>query len=390
MLTSLAFLLLTGLALGQLCARLRLPALIGYIAAGILLGPDVLGALSPEFLALSPDLRRFALIVILLRAGLALNLQDLRRAGRPALLLCFVPACFEIVGCILLAPPLLGLTHMEAALLGTVIAAVSPAVIVPRMLSLIDRGLGAKHAIPQMLLAGASADDVFVLVLFSSLLAMMTGGGFSVLSLAGVPLSIALGCVVGWVCGLLFCAFFRRFSLRGTAKLLVLLALCFLLMAAEDHSPIPFSGMLTVMALGAAALSRGPVLAEAMAERLSRVWVGAEAILFALVGAAVSLPYVRAAGLAAIALTVGALFFRIAGVGVSTCGTHLTGRERLFSMLAYCPKATVQAAIGGVPLAMGLEAGHTILTVAVVAILLTAPLGAVVIDHFAEKLLSVS
>lgn len=388
MLTSLAFLFLAGLALGQLCVRLHLPALVGYIAAGILLGPDLLGALRPEFLALSPHLRRFALIVILLRAGLALHPADLRRAGRPALLLCFVPACFEIVGCILLAPPLLGLTHLEAALLGAVIAAVSPAVVVPRMLHLIDRSLGTRHAIPQMILTGASADDVFVLVVFSWLCAQLSGGDFSPLALARVPLSIVLGCAAGLLLGRLFSAFFHRFPLRDTAKLLALLSLCFLLMAAEDKSPIPFSGMLGVMTLGATTLSRSPALAEAMAAKLSRVWVWAELILFALVGAAVRLPYVRAAGMAAIALTLGALCFRMAGVLVSTLGTHLTARERLFSMLAYCPKATVQAAIGGVPLAMGLASGHTILTVAVVSILLTAPFGALAIDHFAEKLLS--
>lgn len=388
MLLSLAFLFLLGLALGQLCVRLHLPALVGYIAAGILLGPDVLGALQPDFLALSAELRRLALIVILLRAGLALDLGALKQVGRPAVLLCFVPACFEMVGCIVLAPPLLGLTRLEAALLGAVIAAVSPAVVVPRMLSLIDRGLGTSHSIPQMILAGSSVDDVFVLVMFSAFCSMLSGGSFSPLTLARVPVSIALGCAAGLVIGVLFVAFFRRVLLRVTAKLLVLLALCFLLMTLEDISPIPFSGMLAVMVLGITILRRDAELAQAFSAKLGSIWVAAELILFALVGAAVDLAYVRMAGLAAIALVLGALVFRMAGVGVSVTGTALTPRERLFSMFAYSPKATVQAAIGGVPLAMGFACGHTVLTAAVLSILLTAPLGAFLIDHFAEKLLS--
>lgn len=388
MLLSLAFLFLLGLALGQLCVRLHLPALVGYIAAGILLGPDVLGALQPDFLALSAELRRLALIVILLRAGLALDLGALKQVGRPAVLLCFVPACFEMVGCIVLAPPLLGLTRLEAALLGAVIAAVSPAVVVPRMLSLIDRGLGTSHSIPQMILAGSSVDDVFVLVMFSAFCSMLSGGGFSPLTLARVPVSIALGCAAGLIIGVLFVAFFRRVLLRVTAKLMVLLALCFLLMTLEDMSPIPFSGMLAVMVLGITILRRDAELAQAFSAKLGAIWVAAELILFALVGAAVDLAYVRMAGLAAIALVLGALVFRMAGVGVSVTGTALTPRERLFSMFAYSPKATVQAAIGGVPLAMGFACGHTVLTAAVLSILLTAPLGAFLIDHFAEKLLS--
>lgn len=388
MLLSLAFLFLLGLALGQLCVRLHLPALVGYIAAGILLGPDVLGALQPDFLALSAELRRLALIVILLRAGLALDLGALKQVGRPAVLLCFVPACFEMVGCIVLAPPLLGLTRLEAALLGAVIAAVSPAVVVPRMLSLIDRGLGTSHSIPQMILAGSSVDDVFVLVMFSAFCSMLSGGSFSPLTLARVPVSIALGCAAGLIIGVLFVAFFRRVLLRVTAKLMVLLALCFLLMTLEDMSPIPFSGMLAVMVLGITILRRDAELAQAFSAKLGAIWVAAELILFALVGAAVDLAYVRMAGLAAIALVLGALVFRMAGVGVSVTGTALTPRERLFSMFAYSPKATVQAAIGGVPLAMGFACGHTVLTAAVLSILLTAPLGAFLIDHFAEKLLS--
>lgn len=388
MLVSLALLFLLGLALGQLCVRLHLPALVGYIAAGILLGPDVLGGFSPDFLALSAKLRRLALIVILLRAGLALDLGALRKVGRPAVLLCFVPACFEIAGCIVLAPPLLGLSRLEGALLGAVIAAVSPAVVVPRMLSLIERGLGTGRSIPQMILAGASVDDVFVLVMFSAFCSMLTGGGFSPLTLARVPVSIALGCAAGAVIGLVLTTLFRRLPLRTTAKLLVLLALCFLLMALEDVSPVPFSGMLSVMVLGIAILRRDAALAQSFSAKLGSVWVAAEMILFALVGAAVELAYVRAAGVAAVALVLGALVFRMAGVGASVAGTSLRPRERLFSMFAYSPKATVQAAIGGVPLAMGLACGHTILTAAVVSILLTAPLGAFLIDHFAEKLLS--
>lgn len=386
MLLSLALLLLTGLLLGKICTRLGLPALLGYIAAGIVLGADVLGVLSPAFLDLSPDLRRFALIVILLRAGLALVPGDLRRAGRPAILLCFVPACFEIAGCILLAPPLLGLTYLEAALLGAVIAAVSPAVVVPRMLSLIERGLGTKHAVPHMILTGSSADDVFVLVVFAWLLALLTGGEASAWSFLAVPLSIVLGCAAGIAVGIVLAALLRKAG--DIERVLVLLAVCFLLMAAEDSAAFPFSGMLAVMTAGMTIRARQPKCAANLGERLSGIWVFAEILLFGVVGAAVSLAYVRAAGLLAVVLVVLALCFRMLGVLCSTAGAQLTGRERVFTMLAYCPKATVQAAIGGVPLAMGLSAGHTILTAAVVSIVLTAPLGAFFIDIFAPKLLS--
>ena len=391
MLTSLALIFLLGLLLGGLCTLVRVPPLVGMLAAGLLLGPHTLGLLDPSLLAISAALRQLALVVILAKAGLSLDLDTLRRAGRPALLLCFVPACFEIAGCILLAPPLLGVTRLEAAVIGSVIAAVSPAVVVPRMLSLMERGLGERHAIPQMILAGASVDDVFVIVMLTVTTGLAAGGSFSPLALAGVPVSILTGLAGGALAGLAFAALWKRLHARDSVKVLVLLSVGFLLLELETRLKavgIPFSGLLAIMAMGVLARRRDPVRAARVADKFGRLWVGAELLLFALVGAAVDLSYAAKAGLAAVALVFGALAFRMLGVGASVARTKLTRRERLFSAIAYTPKATVQAAVGGVPLAMGLACGELALTVAVLSIVLTAPLGAFLIDRTAPHLLA--
>ena len=388
MLTSLGFVLLLGLVLGTLAAKLRLPSLVGMLLAGILLGPCVLNVLSPSLLDISADLRQLALVIILTRAGLSLDVDDLRRAGRPAILMCFLPATFEVLGMVILAPRLLGVSTLDAAIMGAVVGAVSPAVIVPRMLKLIEEGYGTAKGIPQMVLAGASVDDVFVIVLFTSFTGMAQGGSFSPAALAGVPVSIVLGAAFGLLIGFVLARFFERFHMRDSVKVVILLALAFLLVALEDVIPVPFSGLLAVLGAGLGLRRWRLVVAQRLTAKFGKLWVAAEIILFVLVGAEVDLHYAAAAGLAALATVLGVLCFRALGVLLCVAGSKLTRSERFFAVLAYLPKATVQAAIGGVPLAMGLGCGQIVLTVAVIAILVTAPLGAFAIDFSYKKLLT--
>ncbi len=389
MLTSIALLWLLGMALGAAARKLHLPALVGMLLAGILLGPFGADLLSPALLSVSADLRRLALILILLRAGLSLDLGSQRRSGRSAVLLCFLPAACEVLGMVLLAPRLLGVSVLDAAILGAVVGAVSPAVIVPRMLDLMEAGYGTEQGIPQMVLAGASVDDVFVVVLFSSFTGMASGGRFSPAALAGVPVSILLGAALGLGLGGLLARFFARFPLRDSAKAILLLALSILLTALEDRlgSRVPFSGLLAVLGTGLGLYRRQPAAAQRLAAKFGRLWVAAEILLFALVGAQLNLEYAAASGRTAVLLVLGALCFRALGVLLCMAGGPLNPKERLFAVLAYLPKATVQAAIGGVPLAMGLSCGQVVLTVAVIAILLTAPLGAFAIDVSYRRLL---
>lgn len=388
MLTSLGFVLLLGLVLGTLATRLRLPSLVGMLLAGILLGPCVLNLLSPSLLGISADLRQLALVIILTRAGLSLDVDDLRRAGRPAILMCFLPATFEVLGMVVLAPRLLGVSTLDAAIMGAVVGAVSPAVIAPRMLKLMEEGYGTAKGIPQMVLAGASVDDVFVIVLFTSFTGMAQGGTFSPAALAGVPVSIVLGAAFGLLIGFVLAKFFAKFHMRDSIKVVILLGLAFLLVALEDVIPVPFSGLLAVLVAGLGLRRWRLVVAQRLTAKFGKLWVGAEIMLFVLVGAEVDLGYAAAAGLAAVATVLGVLCFRALGVLLCVAGSKLTRSERLFTVLAYLPKATVQAAIGGVPLAMGLACGQIVLTVAVIAILVTAPLGAFAIDFSYKKLLS--
>lgn len=387
MLTSIAYVLLLGLGLGALARLVRLPPLVGMLAAGILLGPCVLNLLSPDLLNISADLRQLALIIILTQAGLSLELDDLRRAGRPAVLMCFLPASFEVLGMVVLAPRLLGVSVLDAAIMGAVVGAVSPAVIVPRMLKLMSEGYGTQKGIPQMILAGASVDDVFVIVLFTSFTSMAQGGSFSVSALAGVPVSIVLGAAFGLVVGFLLAKFFEKLHMRDSVKVVLLLSVAFLLVALEDVIPVPFSGLLAVLGMGLGLCRWRLPVAERLTAKFGKLWVWAEVMLFVLVGAEVDLKYAAAAGLAAVATVLGVLCFRALGVLLCVAGSKLTKKERLFAVLAYLPKATVQAAIGGVPLAMGLACGQVVLTVAVIAILVTAPLGALAIDASYKKLL---
>lgn len=387
MLWSLALVFLGGLLAGEVFRRLRLPPLLGMLLVGIAFGPYALGLLDDSLLAISADLRKVALIIILTRAGLSLDIGDLRKVGRSAVLLCFVPATFEIIGTVILAPRLLGVSVLEAAIIGSVIAAVSPAVVVPRMLRLMDEGYGAKQGIPQMILAGASVDDVYVIVLFSSFTSLASGGTLSPLDFVRIPTSLVLGIAAGVLCGLALAWWFSHVHMRDSIKVVVFLALSFVLVTIEDHCTgiIGFSGLLAVMSMGIMLGQRIPVVSKRLSAKYDRLWVGAELLLFVLVGAMVNVAYVAYAGVAAILLILGAMVFRMAGVFASVLGTKLNGKERAFCMMAYTPKATVQAAIGGVPLAMGLACGETVLTVAVLAILITAPFGAIAIDCTYKK-----
>ena len=390
MLLSLSLILIVGFSLSGIFNRLKLPGLMGMILTGILLGPYVLNWISNDILDISSELREIALIIILTRAGLAIDLADLKRVGRPAILMCFVPATFELVAIILLAPPLFGISVIEAAILGTVLAAVSPAVIVPRMLHLIDNGYGKDKSIPQLIMAGASVDDIYVIVLFTAFMGMYGGEGFNASTLLKVPISIALGIGLGIISGVIIVKVFKRLHVRDTVKVMVILSVAFLFVSLETFLKpyLPVSGLIAVMAMGATILETYEVLAKRLKGKFSKIWVGAEILLFVLVGAAVDIRYLGAAGLGAIALILVALIFRIIGVNLSLIKTPLKQKERLFCSIAYLPKATVQAAIGAIPLSAGVTSGHLILTIAVLAIMITAPIGAIGIDLTYKKFLT--
>ena len=395
MLASLGFIFLAGLALAAVCRRLGLPGLVGMLAAGILLGPHALGLLGGDILGISAQLRQMALVVILLKAGLTLDLADLKRVGRPAVLMSFLPASCEILAFVLFAPALLGVGRAEAAVMGAVMGAVSPAVVVPRMVRLMDTGYGTGKGIPQLILAGASCDDVFVIVLFSSFTGMAQGGGVRWQALAGVPVAILLGAALGAAAGCALAWLFARARacgrpVRASHQLLILLGAAFLLTAAEGwlEGLAPMSGLLAVMGLACALRLRSPApSAQRLAQKLGKVWLAAEVLLFVLVGAAVDVRYTLRAGPAALAMIALALGLRSLGVAACLLGTPLCRAERLFCVLAYLPKATVQAAIGSVPLALGLPCGQLVRSVAVVGILVTAPLGALAIDRSYPRLL---
>lgn len=391
MLTSLGLVLLLGMALGALAKRLKLPSLVGMLIAGMILGPYALNLLSDSLLNISADLRQLALIIILTRAGLSLDVEALNRVGRPAILMCFVPACFEILGMTLLAPALLGVSTLDAAIMGAVVGAVSPAVIVPRMIRLSEEGWGVDRGIPQLILAGASVDDVFVIVMFTAFTGLASGGeGLTAGAVLSIPASILTGVAAGLLLGWLLAQWFRRVHMRDSVKVVILLSLAFLLVAAEDalEGIFPFSGLLAVMGAGVGLQRWRSVVAQRLSLKFSKLWVAAEVALFVLVGAAVDLRYALSAGVMAILAVLGALCFRAVGVLVCVSGAHFSPKEKLFCVLGYLPKATVQAAIGGVPLAMGLGCGQIVLTVAVIAILVTASLGALAIDRSYPKLLT--
>ena len=395
MLTSLAFVFLAGLAAAAVCSAIKLPRIIGMLLVGIVLGPHMLNVLDDSILSISSELRQMALIIILLKAGLSLNLSDLRQVGRPAVLLSCLPATCELAGYILLAPYLLGVNRIEAAVMGAVLAAVSPAVVVPRMVFLMENRWGTDKSIPQMLLAGASCDDIYVIVLFTTFTGIAQGGNAKAADFLNIPVSVVLGIAVGAAAGYALSRFFeaafaRNHMVRGSVKVIIVLSVSFLLVALETvlKGKIALSGLLAVtsMACMLARKTTGEVRAR-LSEKFGKLWIAAELILFVLVGAAVDIRYVSETGLAAVLMVFAALIFRAAGVVLCLAGTKLSRRERLFCVIAYLPKATVQAAIGSVPLAMGLPCGKIVLSVAVLAILITAPLGALGMDAAYRKLL---
>lgn len=389
MLTSIAIILLSGLLLGSIFSKLKLPSLLGMIIVGMVLGSHALNLIDGSILEISADLRQIALVIILTRAGLSLDISDLKKVGRPAVLMCFVPACVEIAGTVILAPLLLGVNTLDAAIMGSVIAAVSPAVVVPRMIRLMEEGHGREHCIPQLILAGASVDDVFVIVVFTAFTALASSGTISAGSFLQIPVSISLGILLGVFAGSILVLFFQKFHMRDSVKLLIILSFSFLLLEVQNRLEgiVPISGLLAIMSLGLIIKHKYDRLAIRLSGKYNKLWVGAEVFLFVLVGAAVDIKYAISAGIAPVFVVLGALCFRMLGVSISLLKTNLTKRERLFCMLAYTPKATVQAAIGSIPLTMGLACGQIVLTVAVLSILITAPFGAICIDNFYRKLL---
>ena len=396
MLTSLSFIFLVGLAMGAICQKLKLPRIIGMLATGIVLGPYVLDLLDPSILSISADLRKMALIIILLKAGLSLNLDDLKKVGRPAIMMSFVPASFEIIGYLLFAPEILGITRVEAAVMGSVLAAVSPAVVVPRMVQLMETKYGTEKAIPQMIMAGASCDDIFVIVLFTTFLSMAQGGSADIKAFANIPVSIILGIILGVIVGCLLYLFFetayaKKHYVRNSMKVIIVLGFSFLLIAIEGwlEGKIAVSGLLAVVSMACVLKMKCTAfVSKRLSEKFGKLWLAAEVILFVLVGATVDIRYTLDAGLAAVAMIFIALIFRSFGVLLCTVKTDLSVKERVFCVIAYLPKATVQAAIGSVPFAAGLPCGKIVLSVAVMAIIITAPLGAFGMDFSYKKFLT--
>ena len=386
MLTSLSLVFLLGLAMGAICQRLKLPKIIGMLMTGMVLGPFVFDFLDPALLSISADLKKMAFIIILLRAGLSLDLADLKKVGRPAVLLSFIPATFEIIGYILLAPVMLGITRMDAAVMGAVLGAASPAVVMPQMVHFMENKYGTKKAIPQMIMAGISGDGIFVIVLFTTFLGMAQGGSAGITDFFNVPISIILGAVLGALVGYLLCLFFEtayahKYYVRNSMKVIIVLGFSFFLIAIETwlEGIVAVSGLLAVVSMACVLKMKSTVfVSQRLSEKFGKLWLAAEVMLFVLVGAAVDIRYTLEAGIMAVLMILTALLFRSCGVLLCMTKTMLTWQERLFCVIAYLPKATVQAAVGSVPL---------VLSVAVMAIVVTAPLGAWGMDSTYKKLL---
>ena len=395
MLTSLSLIFLVGLATAAICQKLRLPRIIGMLATGIILGPYMLDLLAPSILGISSELRQMALIIILIKAGLSLNLSDLKKVGRPAVMMSCIPASFEILGYFLFAPLLLGVTRIDAAVMGAVLGAVSPAVVVPRMLKLMDEEYGTEKSIPQLIMAGASCDDIFVIVLFSTFVSIAQGESAKIMDFVNIPISVLLGVAIGAVFGFGLSVFFEtayahKHLVRNSVKVIIILGVSFLLIAIETWAKdyVSISGLLAIVSMACVLRIKSiAAVSKRLSDKFGKLWIAAEIILFVLVGAAVDIRYMLNAGIAAIGMIFLALVFRSVGVMVCLIGTSLNFKERIFCVIAYLPKATVQAAIGSVPLALGLSCGNIVLSVAVLSIIITAPLGAFGIDISYHSLL---
>lgn len=392
MLVSVALILVFGLLFSSLFTKLKLPGFIGMILVGIILGGSFLNVIDDKLLAISSDIRQIALIIILTRAGLTLKLDDLKKIGKPAFFMSFLPATFEIVGCTILGPILLNTTVLEGMLIGCVLAAVSPAVVVPRMIQLTEEGYGQERRIPQLILTGASFDDVFVIALFTVVSTFVQSGEINLSSIIQVPIAILSGILIGVAWGYVFQMYFKKFHMRDSIKLLIILAFSFFIVGFEKEisSILPFSSLIAVMSMAISINIFYPRLATRLSSKYNKLWVAGEVFLFVLVGISVNITFALGAGLFTILMVLGGLVFRMGGVIISLLSTKFTNKEKLFCSFAYLPKATVQAAIGGIPLAMGLACGELVLTIAVLSILISAPLGAILIDTSAKKLLTKS
>ncbi|MBQ8950955.1 MAG: cation:proton antiporter [Eubacterium sp.] len=386
MLLSIGMIILVGLLLGWIVSKIRLPRIIGMLLAGILLGPYVLNVLDGSIIDMSGDLRKIALIIIIAKAGLSLDISDLKRIGRPAIMLCFVPATLELIAFVLFAPLIMEVTLLQAAILGAVMGAVSPAVTVPRLTKMIDEGIGVKKGIPQMLIAGASADDIYVIVLFTTLVGLEAGGNMNAMSLLRIPEEIILGALIGGILGVILAVYFKKVHIRDSLKVTIIMAVSMILYWIEGIAPV--SGLLAVMTMGIALNMRLQVTAKRLSAKFSKLWVAAEIFLFVLVGATVNIGYVTKAGVGMVVMLFVGLLFREFGTLISVLGIGLNAKEILFCLISQLPKATVQAAIGGVPLAMGLSCGNVVLTMAVVSIVITTPLGAIGMDATVDKFIS--
>ena len=396
MLNSLALIFLAGLSLAAICQRIKLPRIIGMLMTGIILGPFVLNLLDPSILGISSDLRQMALVIILIKAGLSLNISDLKKVGRPAILMSFLPAVFEILAFVFLAPTILKVTRIEALIIGAVLGAVSPAVVVPRMVQLMEEKYGTNKSIPQMILAGASLDDVFVIVLFTTFIGMAQGESASVMDFINIPVSIISGILIGAAAGFFLAWFFEtnyshKNLVRNSMKVIIVLGTSFLLLAVEEwlENILPVSGLLAIMSMAMVLAMRSvPEVTKRLQEKYGKLWIAAEVILFVLVGAAVDIRYTLEAGAGAVLMIFIGLICRSIGTWLCMVGTNLNKKEKLYCVIAYLPKATVQAAIGSVPLSLGLPCGNIVLSVAVLSILITAPLGAIGMDLSYKKLLT--
>lgn len=395
MLQSLAFVFIIGLSLASICKKLKLPKILGMLLTGVLIGPHVFNLLDSSILNISGDLRELALIIILLKAGLSLDIGDLKKVGRPAVMMSFVPAAFEITAFVLFAPKILGITTLEAAIMGSVLSAVSPAIVVPKMVDLMENKYGTKKSIPQLILAGSSLDDIFDIVLFTTFLGMAQGGKVSVTSFGRIPVSIVSGLIIGYLTGYLLSKFFefryvRENYVRNSMKTIIILGISFLMVSLAPiiSKWIPMSGILAVMSMAVAVQRNSDFsVVRRLSEKFSKLWIAAEVLLFVLVGATVDIKYTAAAGLGAVGMIFLALMLRSIGVYICLLGTNFNIKEKMYCMIAYLPKATVQAAIGSIPLAVGLSCGKIVLSVAVLGIVITAPLGAIGMELTYKKLL---